>query len=107
MGLLLTALIIGALITFTVIRLSISFTIWVSQYPNDIEYVFKLYFPYYIICLFCLCITVIIKFDAIPFVNYYFATVFFTALLIWRSMLISYRKKSTSFAVEPNLTHLP
>jgi len=71
-------------------------------------YVFKVYFPYYIIVLSGLCIAGIIQFEAHLLANYYFCSVFFTALLIWYNELKSEPKKNTKdFATEPNQTHLP
>ncbi|WP_045472762.1 hypothetical protein [Winogradskyella sp. PG-2] len=97
------------LITFIIIKLSISCLFWASKNPKDKPYVFKVYFPYYIIILFTLCIAFIIEFDKSLLAIYYFAAVYLVALFIWRSEIKSSRRKmhNNNFAVEPNHPNLP
>jgi len=96
------------IMSFIIIRLSISSMFWISKNPEDKMLVFKLYFPYYMIILFGICIAAVVKFKAHLLANYYFSLVFFTALLIWYAKLKSaLEKKTTDFANEPNQTQLP
>jgi hypothetical protein len=71
------------LIAFAMIRISITSMFWLSKKPNDKNYVFKRYFPYYIIVYFGLCVTAIIQCDIEPFSIYFFGSLYVLALLIW------------------------
>ncbi|EDP71763.1 hypothetical protein FBALC1_04727 [Flavobacteriales bacterium ALC-1] len=101
------ALFFIGLMTFVIIRISISCLFWASKNPKDKQSVFKACFPYYIIILFAICLAFIIKFDKNEIVVYYFSIVYFLTLFIWRSELKSSPKKNKSFAVEPNHPKLP
>ncbi len=90
------------LMTFIVVRMSISCILWSYPRPVDIQHAFRVYFPYYIIILFAICIAFILKFDKHPIAIYYFSSVYLMALLVWRSEI----KKHNNFAVEPNQTQL-
>ncbi len=107
-ALIVIAFLLIPMITFIIIRLSISCMFWISKNPENKMHVFKLYFPYYVIILFGICIAAIIRFEANLLANYYFGLVFFTAIAIWWIKLKSSVKKvNENFAVEPNQTHLP
>ncbi|MBO6879133.1 MAG: hypothetical protein JJ870_01010 [Winogradskyella sp.] len=95
------------LMTFTIVRLSISFVFWSYRRPVDKQHVFKVCFPYYIIILSAICIAFILNFDNHPVAIYYFSLVYLTALLIWKSEIKSSLKKNKNFADETNPTQLP
>lgn len=99
---------IGSMI-YLVIRLSISCMFWISSKPNDKQHVLKVYFPYYIIALFGLCITAIVQFNNSLLATYFFSAIFFISLLIWRRDLKPNTKTNINnkFAVEPNHPNLP
>jgi hypothetical protein len=98
-----------SLFIFAMIKISISCMFWCSKKPKDKIYVFKVYFPYYIIILFGLCITGIIKCNVAESAIYFFSGIFFLALLIWKHEMKSILKKkqNKNFAVEPNHPNLP
>ncbi|MBC3844842.1 hypothetical protein H8K90_00485 [Winogradskyella echinorum] len=95
------------LMTFVIVRISISCMFWSSKNPNDKQHIFKVYFPYYIIILSIICIAFIIKFNKSLLAIYYFSAVYIIALSIWRNEMKSRIKKKKNFAVEPNQSHLP
>ena len=95
------------IMTFVVIRLSISCVFWSFIESSDKQRVIKLCFPYYIIILSALCFALIIEFDKSLFAIYYFSAVYFIALLIWKYELKSIKKTNKNFAVEPNQSQLP
>lgn len=95
------------LMTFTIVRLSISCVFWSYRRPVDKQKVFRKCFPYYIIILSAISIAFIIEFDKHPVSIYYFASVYIMALSIWKSEIKSSLKKNKNFAVEPNPTQLP
>jgi len=90
-----------------VIKLSVSCMFWLSSRPKNKQHVFKIYFPYYIIILFGLCIAAIILFDNSLFAIYYFGAIFFITLLIWRKELKPNTNAQHKIAVEPNHPNLP
>ncbi len=92
-------------ILFAMLRVSVSCMFWFSKKPKNKAYVFKIYFPCYIILLFGLCIAAIIKFNHNPFAIYFFGSIFFLALFIWRHEMTHIIKNpyKTKIAVEPNL----
>ncbi|MBC2844811.1 hypothetical protein [Winogradskyella flava] len=95
------------LMTFVIIRLSISCIFWTYSRPIDKQHVFKLCFPYYIIVLTIMCIGLIMNSDYHPLAMCYFSCVYFMAILTWKYELKSSLKKNQNFAVEPNLSQLP
>ena len=97
------------LLTFAVIRVSVSCIFWTAPKPKDKQQVFKIYFPYYIMSLFGFCIIAVFLFEDSLFATYYFGSVFFLALFIWKYKMksclnINIKNKNT---VEPNHTNLP
>ncbi len=76
-----------ALMTFIVIRLSISCMFWLSNNPKNKRHVFKTYFPYYIITFFALFIVIILEFDKSIFAFIYCGSVYSMILLVWRFKL--------------------
>ncbi|WP_138433138.1 hypothetical protein [Winogradskyella algicola] len=92
------------LATYTIIRISIACVFWSFNTSTNAKYIFKRCFPYYIIVLTSICIGFIITFNNSILVIYYFSSVYFLALFLWRRKIKPSKK---SFAVEPNQTHLP
>ncbi|WP_179348221.1 hypothetical protein [Winogradskyella pacifica] len=82
----------AGVLTVVMVRLSVSCVFWASKYRHDKTRVFKLYFPYYIISLFTLCIAAIIGLDQSIVATCYFSFVFSLSLFIWRYELIQSRK---------------
>ena len=97
---------IAIVVTFGVVRLSISLIFWSVNPSKDKQEVFRVYFPYYIIMLVGFAAYMIYISNSIT-IAIYFGTVYITALLIWRHELKSNRKKKKTFAVEPNPSQLP
>lgn len=95
------------LVTYAIIRISISCIFWSFNQPADKRHVFKTCFPYYIITLVLIGLALIIEFDKEPVVIYYAFSVYLLALFIWRSELKSSKKNNKNFAVEPNQPQLP
>ncbi|WP_179020476.1 hypothetical protein [Winogradskyella forsetii] len=108
-GLILIAFVIVGGFSFVILRLSVSCMFWSAKTSEDRIKVFKLYFPYYIICLFTLCILAIIGLDRSIFAIYYFSSVFFISLFIWsRKIKYSSRfKKNLNKTLEPQQPELP
>ncbi|GAB4166559.1 MAG: hypothetical protein Tsb0033_28580 [Winogradskyella sp.] len=93
------------LATYTIVRLSIACVFWSFNTSTDAKHIFKLCFPYYIIALTIICMAFIVAFNKEPIVIYYFSTVYFLALFLWKRK-IKPSKKNT-FAAEPNQSRLP
>jgi hypothetical protein len=93
------------LATYTIVRISIACVFWSFNTSTDAKHIFKLCFPYYIIALTMICIAFIITFNKSIFAIYYFSTVYFLALFLWKRKLNPSKKKT--FAVEPNQSQLP
>lgn len=93
------------LATYTIVRISIACVFWSFNTSTDSKHIFKLCFPYYIIVLTMICIAFIITFIKSIFAIYYFSTVYFLALFLWKRKLNPSKKKT--FAVEPNQSQLP
>lgn len=93
------------LATYTIIRISIACVFWSFNTSTETKYIFKLCFPYYIIALTMICMAFIITFNNSLIVIYYFSTVYFLALFLWRRKIKP--SKNKKLAVEPNQTHLP
>ncbi|WP_179352698.1 hypothetical protein [Winogradskyella vidalii] len=93
-----TALLVGS-ISVLVVRLSVSLIFWISKTPENKALVFKRYFPYYIIGLFTLCITLIVIAQNSLLATYYFCFIFITALLVWR-----YELRKPFKTIENNIT---
>lgn len=93
------------LATYTIVRISIACVFWSFNTSTDSKHIFKLCFPYYIIALTVICMAFIIAFNKEPIVIYYFSTVYFLALFLWKRKLNPSKKKT--FAVEPNQSQLP
>ncbi|NRD24595.1 hypothetical protein HNV10_15175 [Winogradskyella litoriviva] len=108
-ALLVIAFLLGGGITFFFLRFSISCMFWFSKYPNDKPYVFQTKFPYYIISLFSISITLVIASDMAYFAMYYFITVHFLSLLIWYYKLHHCKKKysTVSNTIEQSQPKLP
>tara|TARA_R110002049_G_scaffold45917_6_gene133542 strand:+ start:877 stop:1209 length:333 start_codon:yes stop_codon:yes gene_type:complete len=96
-------------LTYAVIRLSVSCMFWSAKNIENKMQVFKIYFPYYIICLFALCITAIIGLQNNTFVIYYFSSVFFISLFVWHCKIKnpSTLKKTTDTIIKPQYPNLP
>lgn len=92
------------LATYTIIRISIACVFWSFNTSTDAMQIFKLCFPYYIITLTSICIVFIVTFNNSILVIYYFSSVYFLALFLWRRKIKPSKK---TFAVEPNQTRLP
>ncbi|MUU79670.1 hypothetical protein [Winogradskyella endarachnes] len=99
------AVLFGGGITFIVLRLSIALMFWFSDKPNDKKHVFRNQFPYYMMVLSILIITIIIALDFAYFAMYYFTSVYFIALFIWNFKLKHCKRKYHS--VEPSHPNLP
>jgi len=93
------------LATYTIVRISIACVFWSFNTSTDSKHIFKLCFPYYIIALTVICMAFIITFNKSIFAIYYFSTVYFLALFLWKRKLKPTKKKT--FAVEPNQSQLP
>lgn len=93
-----------ATITVATIRISISCIYWFMSTSKDKALAFKLYFPYYIMLLFGICLKCIISFNFDPFAIFYFSSVFMTALLIWRFDLNKAAKRKNTFKNETTTT---
>jgi len=96
-------------IIFVIIRLSISCLFWYSKKSKDKQHVFKIYFPYYIITLFGLCAMGIIKFNGQSFAIYFFGSLYFLTLIIWR-YIMKYRAKQNHIikkSIEIQTPNLP
>lgn len=107
-GFLVLAICVLGFLTYLVVRISISCMFWASKNREDRKQVFKIYFPYYIIILFGLCITAIIGLGTNTFTLYYFGSVFFMSLFIWNRKIQKtsrFKKKSqeTEELQNPNL----
>lgn len=79
--------------TFILLRISVSCMFWFSNKPNDKNYVFRNQFPYYMMVLSILIITIIIASGFAYFTMYYFISVYFLALLIWNYKLKHCKRK--------------
>lgn len=93
------------LATYTIVRISIACVFWSFNTSTHAKHIFKLCFPYYIITLTVICMAFIIAFNKEPIVIYYFSTVYFLALFLWKRKLKPTKKKT--FAAEPNQSQLP
>ncbi len=91
-------------ITYAMVRISISCIFWSVNNPKDKQAVFRLYFPYYIILLTMVCSGLIWSMDFDTLAWEYFSSVYILALLIWRYELKSYQKQINS---TPKKTNLP
>lgn len=93
--------------TFAIIKVSISCVFWSFNNSVDKRHIFKTCFPYYIISLTLICIGFIIHFNADSLAIYYFASVYVTALVIWKNQLKTKTKTLTKIGtVKPNKTEL-
>ena len=92
-ALIIFGLMVVGLIIFAFIRISVSSMFWLSKKPNDKAFVFRTYFPYYIISLFGFGVWLVIKFNFESFIIYCFASTFFLALLIWNYKLKHCKKQ--------------
>ncbi|WP_296380945.1 hypothetical protein [Winogradskyella sp.] len=60
---------------------------WISKNPKDKQHVFKVYFPYYIIIFFGLCLTAIITSKGDSSMICFCTVVYLLALIIWRYII--------------------
>ena len=99
----------ACLIHFVVIRISISAIYWSLSDPKDKAWAFRIYFPYYIIILFGICIAFIIKSDLDPFAIFYFSMLYTTALIVWnRDLKKDLKRKHTIKKYNnPDIKNLP
>lgn len=88
-------MIVGS-ITFVCIRISISYMFWNSKKPNDKAYMFRTFFPYYIITLFGLGVLVLAKLNFELYAIYIFGVIYISALLIWNYKLKHCKRKYTT-----------
>lgn len=96
------------LTTYAIVKVSISCMFWSFNDSVDKRHVFKTCFPYYIIILTLICIGFIIHFNADNLAIYYFASVYVTALVIWKNQLRTNTKTLTKIkTVNPNNSQLP
>ena len=105
----LIAILIVLLITYAIVRLSISCVIWSFNMSTDIRDIYKICFPYYIIGLTGIGIAFIITSNALAVSIYYFAVIYLMALLTWRKELKKGIEKQSilKIAVESNQSQLP
>lgn len=102
------SLIVGGF-TFIILRISISCMFWFSNKPNDKVHAFKTQFPYYMMVLFCLATTAVIKLNYAYFSLIYFISAYFLALLIWNYKLKHCKRKYSTVkeSIEQSQLKLP
>lgn len=108
-GLIVLAFSVVGFLSYLVVRISISCMFWISKKPNDKVYMFKTYFPYYIIVLFVLSIIAIIGLHFIAFAIFFFAGIYILALLIWNFKLNHCKRRysTTREIIKPQNPNLP